>query len=261
MGNLYANIVLRTTAADSVAAALTDLRRRAFIASDASAVVVFDEACDAQDLDELQRLAGALSKRLTCVALASCNHDDDVLWYVLVEHGEVVDIYNSNPSYFDGREAGPTGGDAARLCAAFDVARERAAVEGVLRASHRHVGLEIDRHQALQRLLRLPESLSLLGYRYVQRRELAHDPAAPTLRAVGCPMPHEQVAVGRERSTEDVNSMAAETRAAIEREGMDLMWHSYALALSDPSSEWTSCSDPSAPIRRLTPSASRRWLD
>jgi len=64
--------------------------------------MVFDAICDDQDPDKVERFAPALSKALSCIALAVWNHDDDVLWYALVENGSVVDPYDSNPSYFSG---------------------------------------------------------------------------------------------------------------------------------------------------------------
>lgn len=56
MGNFYANVTLRTSSIDDVRAALEALKRRAFLAERDGATVVFDEAVDAQDLDEIQRL-------------------------------------------------------------------------------------------------------------------------------------------------------------------------------------------------------------
>src|SRR5947209_14769763 len=107
MGNFYANVTLRTADADGAASILDELERTAFVTVVGDITVVYDEKCDEQDLEELERLAGALSKRLKCAALAVCNHDDDVLWYALVENGAAVDTYDSNPGYFEGSAAEP----------------------------------------------------------------------------------------------------------------------------------------------------------
>ena len=109
MGNFYTNIVVTESRTEAVTAAVEALERRAYVVTNGRATLVFDERCDRQDVDELQRLAGMLSKQLHCAALAFCNHDDDILWYALAQNGQVVDTYDSFPGYFTG------GSDTSRL--------------------------------------------------------------------------------------------------------------------------------------------------
>ena len=182
MGNFYTNIVLRQDDVDAVATALERMKRRAYVASASKVTIVFDEAGDKQDLDELERLAALLSAQHG-PAFAVCNHDDDVLWYALAIGGRVVDRYNSLPSYFDEGGDDPEGGDAERLCAAFGRSERRAEVDALLRRRHAEIGLEVDRHLALCRLLDLPTESVGLGYTYVSQGEFAS--ATGVLKAVG----------------------------------------------------------------------------
>ena len=187
MGNFYTNIVLSDTNVDAVASMLEMLGRRAYAASEGKVTVVYDERCDEQDLDELERLSRTLSAKLNRTAIAFCNHDDGVLWYALVEQGKVTDRYNSSPGYFDGASGRdrPQGGDVRRLCAAFGAAARHQEVERLLRGTRSTVGLEVDRHVKLLEQLDLPASLAILGYSYVGGGELAESAPGAVLRTVG----------------------------------------------------------------------------
>ena len=232
MGNFYTNIVLRELDLDIVTTAVEALQRRAYVAKEGSATVVFDERCDDQDLREVERLATTLSKRLGCTALAFCNHDDDVLWYVLVDGGRVLDHYDSFPGYFDGGPEAPKGGDAARLCAAFGAAGREREVEDLLQRRHREVGFEIDRHRRLLELLDLPADLGVLGYGYVSRGELASSMNGGTLRAVGgAPQPDEADA-SPPGARAAVPQLDPKTLAALQAEGAEMMMHAARLAFS-----------------------------
>ena len=182
MGNFYTNIVLRDDDVDAVAAALERMKRKAYVAGASKFTIVFDEVCDKQDLEELQRLAAKLSGQHG-PAFAVCNHDDDVLWYGLAVGGRVVDTYNSFPSYFDEGGEDPEGGNAERLCAAFGRSERRADVDALLRRQHSEIGLEVDRHLDLCRLLELPSESVGLGYTYVSQGEFASETGV--LKAVG----------------------------------------------------------------------------
>ena len=182
MGNFYTNIVLREDDVDAVAAELERMRRKAYVAGASNFTIVFDEVCDKQDIKELERLAAKLSGQHG-PAFAVCNHDDDVLWYALAVGGRVVDRYNSFPSYFDEGGEEPEGGDAERLCAAFGRAERRTEVEALLRRHHSKIGLEVDRHLDLCRLLELPSESVGLGYTYVSQGEFASETGV--LKAVG----------------------------------------------------------------------------
>ena len=185
MGNFYTNIVIIEPQADPIIAALEREGRSACVANDGKVTIVYDERCDDQDLHELERLAVALARELGRPALAVCNHDDDVLWYALVD-GDGVDVYNSWPAYFDKGGDTPEGGDARRLCAAFGVREREDDVAALLEEPHDRIGMEIDRHASLAELLGIPTDAALLGYRYVSRGELAiHEGSSLTLRAIG----------------------------------------------------------------------------
>lgn len=161
MGNFYTNIVLRDKDADAVAASMTEMNRRAYVSPTSLGTIVFDERCDTQDLEELERLARQLSRRHG-PALAVCNHDDDVLWYALADGGRVLDRYNSFPALFDESTDEPTGGDGSQLCESFGATARTSDVRALLRQTHSDFGLEIDRHAELCRLVGLPmESVTL----------------------------------------------------------------------------------------------------
>jgi hypothetical protein len=230
MGNFYANIALRTDDVDGVAQALTALRSDAWIAQDARVTMVFDRQCDDQDTEALERLSVALSQALSCAALAACNHDDDVLLLLSVDAGEIVDRYESTPGFFHGRQRDPKGGNAHWLCQAFGASEREEQVADVLRARHDDVGLEIDRHRSLQRLLGLPETMSFLGYRYVARGELATDSAASSLRKIDHPA-HDERPSGTVSPALDPEYTRGV--AALKAEEKDLFWNAYALALAD----------------------------
>ncbi len=230
MGHFYANIALRNDDVDEVARTLTALGRDAWIARDARVTMVFDRQCDDQDTEALERLSIALSQALSCAALAACNHDDDVLFLLSVDAGKVVDRYESTPGFFQGRHGEPAGGNAPWLCHAFGASDREEQVAAVLRASHDVVGVEIDRHRSLQRLLGLPQTLSFLGYRYVARGELATDSAASSLRKIDQPARDERQGgtVSPVMDSEYVRGIAA-----MKAEEKDLFWDAYALALAD----------------------------
>jgi hypothetical protein len=236
MGNFYANISLDTTDIDAVAGAIARLDRQAYVARDARATYVFDERCDEQDLDELERLATALSKDLGCVALAACNHDDDALVILLAKGGALIDRYDSTPG-FDDTPGPPSGGDAARLCAAFGVPDQRRAVGALLRRSHEQIAMEVDRHVALCRLFGLSARMSVLGYRYVDRGELVESAELPTLRLVARTAPAADRRSDRSPQTTatpgGLEGVDHDLMAAMQAEGKDLFWNNYALALSD----------------------------
>ena len=229
MGNFYTNIVVRETDVDAVAASLEALGRNAYVAEDELCSVVYDDECENQDIKELERLATDLSKRLRCPALAFLNHDDDVLWYALVLDGRVADRYNSFPAFDDSGGDTPEGGDAARLCAAFDAADQVAPVADLLRRDHMEVGFEVGRHSALLELLGLPPDLATLGYNYVVQGDLQDSVPDAILRAVGNAPPFEETAP-QPPAARAVDPAQAAARVA---EAMDTHRHYAALAITE----------------------------
>ena len=232
MGNFYANVILRELDLESVTSAVAALKRRAYVAKQGNATVVFDEGCDRQDTGEIERLAAALSKRLGCTALAFCNHDDDVLWYVLVDGGRVLDRYDSFPGYFDSGPEAPKGGDAARLSAAFGVAGREPEIAALLQRKHREVRFEIDRHSKLLELLELPTDLGVLGYGYVSRGELASAVSGGGFRAVGGAPEPDAAEAPPSRADDAAPQLDPKTLAALQAEGAEVMIHAARLAFN-----------------------------
>jgi hypothetical protein len=233
MGQFYANIALKTEDLDLVAHELTVLGRDALVVRQDGITMVYDRRCDDQDIDELARLSRTLSERAGCVALASCNHDDDVLLLILCDRGTEVDRYDSTPGYFEGGtgdagDAGaPSGGEAGQLCAAFGVAKRVSDVDQLLRRTHRSTVVEGERHHALALALELPPGLVMLGYRYASDGEL---PEVDDRREVGTPSSPERVAGEQTREAMRLDAEAA--RLMVESQGPDgFFWHACALAL------------------------------
>ena len=161
MGGFYGNITLKGPSQERVAQALRG-RRATVTPAVGDHTVAFDSACDEQDIDDIKALTLRLSRELHCSALAVIVHDDDVLCYFLYRDGDLADWYNSCPDYFDfgsaKEPAGPAGGDAGRLCAAFGEG-DRGTVENILRKRRGKDGyvFETERHRALVHALALPE--------------------------------------------------------------------------------------------------------
>jgi hypothetical protein len=171
MGNFYTNYTLRGPSQQQVAAALNG--RTAFVTpQENGCVVVYDEESDAQDMAVLSDLASQLSDELRCPVLAVLNHDDDILWYQLYDHGQLTDEYNSSPDYFEDIDdpSGPTGGDAEKLCAAFG-SRKVPEISSILKKSDDYT-FAVQRHEQLAHLLGIPLFGVGLGYSYIARGEL-----------------------------------------------------------------------------------------
>lgn len=135
MGGFYSNYTLRGPSQQAVVSALAG-RKAIVTPEDNGCIVVFEEQTDDQDMEFIGHLATYLSENLHCSVLAVVDHDDDILYYQLYEDGDLIDEYDSTPGYFDpsAEPSAPAGGNARRLCAAFD-ASDNAAVEKILRKS------------------------------------------------------------------------------------------------------------------------------
>lgn len=190
MGSFYTNITLRGPEPEPVAAALAELGRTAIVTPAVNGyVTVFDETCESQDVRLLDVLAGDLSRRLACAALAALNHDDDVLVYRLYDRGALVDHYESAPGWDTGEDVPPEGGQPAVLCRVLGVDGDQVELEAILRASDDWEDGYLtasDRHADLVETLGIPLYVAGLGYTYVTRGEapaFGLDPAG--LRRVG----------------------------------------------------------------------------
>lgn len=90
MGNFYTNFEIFGGEADDVLRVAKELRRRALVIVDQNGdLLLFDAACDDQDVEEIERLGSRLAERLQTPILACLNHDDDHLWLWLFHAGQV----------------------------------------------------------------------------------------------------------------------------------------------------------------------------
>lgn len=193
MGSFYTNITLRTAQTASVVDALKSAKRQALVAEPQNdCTVVYDRECEDQDIEVLKKLAGSLSAKLKCAALALLIHDDDVLIYSLHENGKLVDEYVSWPAFADDSAGSdsPDGGDAELLCRAFGAEDQAADVEEVLRVERAGGGdegfvFETERHQALVDALGLPGIAVSAGYNYVEQGELPEGTTESSFTRVG----------------------------------------------------------------------------
>lgn len=184
MGAFYTNVTVRHADVDAVIAVLVKLRRDAFVTPPHNgAIVVFDAEIESQDARDIDRLASPISKRLRSVALLALNHDDDMLYYALLEDGRLIDEYNSRPGYFDGTEQDAIGGDARKLAAAFGVPDRADRLDRVLHATK--YAFEAERHAALVQLLVLPPAAVGSGYDTISQGELPEGVLDGELRVVG----------------------------------------------------------------------------
>jgi hypothetical protein len=184
MGAFYTNITVRHADVDAVIAVLEKLDRDAFVTpAHQGAVVVFDAQIESQDARDIDRLARPISKRLRCAALLALNHDDDLLYYALLEGGRLIDEYNSRPGYFDGTKQEAAGGDARKLAAAFGVPDLADRLDRLLHGAE--YTFETERHAAVVQLLGLPAAAVGSGYDIIRQGELPEGVPETELRAVG----------------------------------------------------------------------------
>ncbi len=179
MGRFYTNITLKGPPRDTIEATLRGLKRRAIVTPTCDGVtVVFDAASEAQD-GQVYELASTLSLDLSCLALAVTNHDDSVLYFRVFEGGQLIDSYDSCPSYFEDVEPMlPSGGDAALLCRAFARPGNTASIDEILRfdaladgAGDRYV-FETERHADLVDALGLSRYAVGIGFEAVTAGQL-----------------------------------------------------------------------------------------
>jgi hypothetical protein len=164
MGLFYSNLTVHRAARPALLAELRRLKREAFVSPTIDGhTVIFDKAIEEQDFKAIERLGKAVTKALSCSALAAVLHDDDVLYLWLFVNGRVRDRYDSLPGYFDPDSAPgpPEGGDAKVLCQAFGRPERADRVDELLRADLLESELagvpgELERHAALAGELGIP---------------------------------------------------------------------------------------------------------
>jgi hypothetical protein len=181
MGNFYVNYTLRGPGQSAVAAVLAG-RSAIVTPSQDNCVVVFDEESDEQNQEIIAELASQLSGKLRCPLLAVLNHDDGILWYQLYLNGELVDEYDSAPGYFETEDEeaamrGPEGGDAKKLCDAFETDTV-AEVERILRKPSAEDGgyvFAVERHDDLVGTLGIPSFGAGFSFRSFYDDDLPED--------------------------------------------------------------------------------------
>jgi hypothetical protein len=175
MGWSYTHLALFGPDQAKVLAALTG-RKASVSPTVNSFTLVADEEFESHDGKRIAAFSAALSKKLGCVAMIVSEFDDDVLCYQLIESGEVLDEYNSEPDYFDfaGEHIpprAPQGGDADRLCAALKRTDACEQVGSVLR--RQDVALPApERHKELAPALGMPPFSVGFDYGALQSGEL-----------------------------------------------------------------------------------------
>ncbi|HYL86610.1 MAG TPA: hypothetical protein VE263_20465 [Candidatus Angelobacter sp.] len=187
MGNWYTNICVKGAAQADVVATLDELGRRAYVTPELGGwIIVYDQESDKFDLNELESLALTLSARLSCLALASFNADDDVLWLGLYDHGTLATRYASEKKHFEDAGEFPHIPEVADvLCRIFEVPDKNQQVRKILGRPHGILGLlstffklriayvvEVLRHSDLAEALGIPMASVGLGYEYVNRGEI-----------------------------------------------------------------------------------------
>jgi hypothetical protein len=164
MGAFYVNYTVKGFDQKAVVRALSG--RKAFVTAERNGYIfVFDKEADAQNQEAIAKLAEQLSASLQSTLLTVLNHDSDILRYQLYEGGGLSEECNSTPDYWSPklRPSPPKGGDAMRLCAAFNC-HDIAEVERILRVSWKHYPDATGRHSNLVRVLGLPSLAIRYGF-------------------------------------------------------------------------------------------------
>lgn len=191
MGNFYTNITIRDVGQDQIVDYFTAKGRNAYVSPAIGGyTVVFDRETEQQEPSVIEALASDLSRQFECAVLAVLNHDDDIFWYQLYQYGRLIDEYNSTPGYFDpdAEPSAPDGGDAGKLCAAFDAAGAVEEVESILRTSSlsdEGYLFAVDRHSDMVKALRLPTCAVGTGYEYLEHGDMPQGLDPADLRRTG----------------------------------------------------------------------------
>ena len=161
MGNFYTNMTVRTSDREALIEHMRGIGRNCFVSLVYRGfTVVYDRLCDEQDVRDLELLTTELSAQFHCSALATLNHDDDVLWMGLASRGEWVTTYSSDQIF---------SGSAWRISREFNVVGLVPLVWFLMRWPI--VLFAIWRHGALASVLGLPKATVGFGYKYLARGE------------------------------------------------------------------------------------------
>lgn len=195
MGNFYTNLTAVTDDAPAVVRALEALGRTAFVTPARNGrVLVYDAACEDQDVQTLSDLCRDLSLALDCPVWGVLDHDDAVLVYELWESGEGVDEYNSAPGYGsedddmltedDDDDGGPEGGDAEALAEAFSAYGAVAEIEALL-SNPSAFAFAFELHLRLCRHLGVPQEWAVCGFNGLEGGDVIEGLAIEDLTRVG----------------------------------------------------------------------------
>ncbi len=161
MGNFYTNFTILNTNTDDVIRVAKELRRRAYIiGSPANNVVLFDQVCDEQDAEEIERLGVELSAKLSARVIGCLNHDDDYLLLWFFDRGSI------KARYWSCWQA---------LAFAWKFCRVSGWLEFpslVIILGWPFYVFQLRKHHSLVRLLALPEFAVGFGYEYLSRGEI-----------------------------------------------------------------------------------------
>jgi hypothetical protein len=183
MGLFYTNVILYKAKQQQIADFLNKQKRIAYVSPTiGNFTVVYDKETEDQDTRVLEKLAGLLTKKFRCKALASLVHDSDIYMYWLFGDGKLIDTYNSLPGYFDSAPAIPIpeGGDGSKLCTAFEKPNALLEVEHIFElVKQSNLGTETDKylsgediHAELVRILGMPSFSSFTGYYTLENTDL-----------------------------------------------------------------------------------------
>ena len=173
MGNFYTNVTAVNSDGEQILKSLNTLTRRAYVSPTVEGVTIFyDEEADLKT-DTAIGLGKSISNSLECPMLVLSNHDDDILFYYLIEQGEVVCEYDSFPGYFTDGERTPSGADAELLCRLFGRDDENTIdeVDAVLTEEEDYV-FALDRHKELCEWLGIPWQYACICFGNIASRNL-----------------------------------------------------------------------------------------
>ena len=114
MGSSFTNLQVRSTDHDRVVGAMQEAEvLPAYVSTPSTSgwISVYPRTTEDQDEEGLKDIAKMLSEKLGTAAFGVLVHDSDIFMYFAAENGLLVDEYNSDPGYFDGKNVKPTGGD------------------------------------------------------------------------------------------------------------------------------------------------------
>jgi hypothetical protein len=175
MGKFYTNLTTRGPSQAHITGLLRSLNRNAFLTPTTNDfTVIWDREWENQDTDLLASLALTLSTHLECPALATLNHDDDVLWYQLFNTGKLLDAYISASDWWEDPSEPAPHGNSEIVCKFMGAPGDSARVKKILGRSTGALGylFAIRRHKDLLEALGQPLFAAGLGFTYITKGDL-----------------------------------------------------------------------------------------